>query len=200
VLNIDNLIFCFVKVFLGIGALGVSTLALLIITKNPSTIFKTITKISILSLSLGITGCIILLTGVFNGISSTTSIPKTGISKNIPPGTAVASKDKQLEQKDQSITVNSNIKELTLNIWDFAAVDGDYVQVFHNDKELSQPFMLTSDYKIFRVPAEGKIEIKGIKDGGGGITYALYVDETKETYFNDAPRGGFNTYTVTKKK
>lgn len=79
-------------------------------------------------------------------------------------------------------------------------MDGDYVQVIHNNKELSKPFMLTHDYKIFRVLAEGRIEIRGVKDGVGGITYALYVDETKETYFNEAHKTGCNTYTITKKK
>lgn len=198
--NIDDLIFYFVKLFLGIGTLGILTSAILFIIKKTDTLFKNVTKISMLFLSLVIAGCVVLLTGIFNGIPSIKGLQKTGIAKNVTPGTTISSKDKKLEQKDQSIAIDSNIKKLTLSIWDFAAVDGDYVQVIHNNKKLSQPFMLSRDYKIFRVPAEGKIEIKGIKDGGGGITYALYVDETKETYFNDAPKDGFNTYTITKKK
>lgn len=176
------------------------TSTVLFISRKTDSLFKNITKISMLFLSLVIVGRTVLLTGIFDGIPSNKEIQKTGIAKNVAPGTTIYSKDKKLKQKDQSITVDANVKELTLNIGDFAAVDGDYVQVIYNNKELSKPFMLTHDYKIFRVPAEGKIQIRGVKDGVGGITYALYIDETKETYFNEAPNAGFNTYTITKKK
>lgn len=54
-----------------------------------------------LSLPLVIAGCIVLLTGVFDGIPSSKQIEKTGIAKNVTPGTTVYSKDKKFEQKDQ---------------------------------------------------------------------------------------------------
>lgn len=45
-------------------------------------------------------------------------------------------------------------------------------------------------------PSNSEVEIKGTKDGGGGITYALYVPVSGETYFNTAPLNDVNKYTI----
>lgn len=38
--------------------------------------------------------------------------------------------------------------------------------------------------------------VKGIKDGGGGITYAIRYEVNGISYFNGAPEGELNTYTL----
>lgn len=44
------------------------------------------------------------------------------------------------------------------------------------------------------VPASCTVEIVGVRDGGGGITYALDSANLGRTYLNKAPVGGRNTY------
>lgn len=47
------------------------------------------------------------------------------------------------------------------------------------------------------MPSSGVIQVKGIRDGrNDGITYAVFFNKTGETYFNMAPQGGINTYTI----
>jgi hypothetical protein len=48
----------------------------------------------------------------------------------------------------------------------------------------------------FTVPTVGKIEIVGTRDGGGGITYAVYYGMNHTTYFNGVDEGGNNIYTL----
>jgi hypothetical protein len=161
--------------------------------------FKVIAAIASIFLVLEVIGCILLLLLLSKPSVAVQQIINSGISKDSYPGAVLFDKDKKIEQRNQEIILDSKTSEVNISIWDFAAIDGDYVQLIHDDKTYGEPFMISHGVKSFIVPAKGKLEIKGVKDGGGGITYAMNVKETGETYFNDAPEGGFNTYTIQKR-
>lgn len=121
-----------------------------------------------------------------------------GVSTELSVGTKLLSEDQSIEKKDYTIIHQSNQDETKIWIWDYAAEDGDYVQVLVDGTPITEPFMIKNKPKEVNVPSMGDIQIKGIKDGGGGITYAVHYEVNNTNYFNTAPEGEFNTYTLTR--
>jgi hypothetical protein len=119
---------------------------------------------------------------------------KNKVSTSISAGTVLLSKDENTEAKDYTITHKSNTKETKIWVWDYAAEDGDYVQVLVNGAPSGDAFMIKNKPREITVPAIGTVQIKGIKDGGGGITYAVRYDINGTSYFNGTPEGELNTY------
>ncbi len=119
-------------------------------------------------------------------------------STSLSAGTLLLQQDENLGAKDYIITNKSNQSDTKIKVWDYAAEDGDYVQVLVNGAPLGDAFMIKHKPVEFTVPAVGVTQIKGIKDGGGGITYAVRYDLNGTIYFNSAPEGGANTYTLNK--
>ncbi len=136
---------------------------------------------------------------------------KTGTSSTLEAGTRLLEADgDQLSGRDYDVTIQDQGGtggqpggSVNLYVWDYAAEDGDYVQVIFNGKPLGDAFMIKHAAKIIPldivpgVPV--KLQVKGVKDGGGGITYAamFHYKQHHFTYFNMAPMGGNNTYTIT---
>lgn len=120
------------------------------------------------------------------------------ISTAISAGTVLLTKDENVEAKDYTITHKSGNKDMKIWVWDYAAEDGDYVQVLVNGVPISDSFMIKHKPKELIVPATGEVQLKGVKDGGGGITYAVRYEINGTSYFNGAPEGELNTYTLRK--
>ncbi len=81
-----------------------------------------------------------------------------------------------------SIEIGENTKAITVDVWDYAAEDGDRVRVQHyiNGKLHEQTgeitIMNTPKRVIVRGIAEGsQVRVFGTFDGGGGITYAANI-------------------------
>lgn len=119
------------------------------------------------------------------------------VSKSILPGAVLSVKNEDLSPNDYTIENKSNEKDTKLWIWDYADEDGDYVQVLIDGSPVGDVFMVKHKPKEFTVPASGKVEVKGVKDGAGGITYAVRYELNGTSYFNEAPEGETNTYTIT---
>lgn len=188
-----------IKICLILGILtGVSSIFILILRKQ-NILFKITYAIANSLLTIEIIGCIIMLNSLSKPSLVVQEILKTGVSNNVFAGKIIMDKDKNLGERNHQIVVNPKINEINISIWDFAKVDGDYVQLINDGKSIGDAFMISHDVRTFKVSTKNKLEVKGIEDGGGGITYALYVKETGEIYFNNAPYGGFNTYTIKKK-
>ncbi|MCL2154091.1 MAG: hypothetical protein FWH53_00345 [Leptospirales bacterium] len=121
------------------------------------------------------------------------------VSTSLSVGTILLSGDESAASRNYTIAHNHSQKDTKIWIWDYAAEDGDYVQVFVNGTPLGDAFMIKHKPVEITVPAIAKIQVKGVRDGGGGITYAAHYELNKTTYFNNAPEGGFNTYTLIRK-
>jgi len=121
---------------------------------------------------------------------------KERVSTSLSIGTVLSSEDQNVGKKDYTITHQLNQDKTKIWVWDYAAEDGDYVQVLVNGSPVTEPFMIKNKPKEIEVPATGDIQIKGIRDGGGGITYAIHYEVNNTNYFNTAPEGKFNTYTL----
>jgi hypothetical protein len=118
------------------------------------------------------------------------------MSTTLVAGTKLLSSDDNYVGGDLTITHDSSDEETELYVWDYAAEDGDYVQVIVDGTPLGNPFMIKNKPVKFTVPTVGKIEIVGTRDGGGGITYAVYYGMNHTTYFNGVEEGGSNIYTL----
>lgn len=137
--------------------------------------------------------------------SSTPSVNTTDAAKNalrdkvstsLSAGTILFGKDENIGAQDYTITHSSDKEETRIWVWDYAAQDGDYVQVLVDGVPLGDAFMIKNKPREITVPSTGNIQIKGIRDGGGGITYAVRYELNGTNYFNTAPEGEFNTYTL----
>jgi hypothetical protein len=118
------------------------------------------------------------------------------MSTTLAAGTKLLSSDDNYVGGDLTITHDSSDEETELYVWDYAAEDGDYVQVIVDGTPLGDPFMIKNKPVTFTVPTVGEIEIVGTRDGGGGITYAVYYGMNHTTYFNGVDEGGNNIYTL----
>lgn len=146
-------------------------------------------------------GIVALMSSSITSVDNSTlakSALSNGVSTSISAGTILSSKDANIEEKDYTISHNSSEKETKIYVWDYAGEDGDYVQVLVNGNPIGDIFMIKHKPREFTVPAIGEVQIKGIKDGGGGITYAVRYDINGTSYFNSAPEGEANTYTLIK--
>lgn len=119
-----------------------------------------------------------------------------GESAELKVGTRLLMKDQQMPGQDHIITHSSKKDTSELHIWDYAAEDGDYVQVLVDDVPLGDPFMIKNKPVTLTIPSSGVVKVLGTRDGGGGITYAVRYDLNSITYFNGMNEGEGNLYTL----
>ena len=168
--------------------------------KELSAFTKRIKKSAWIVFAVGIVSMIIYSMGATSKSVDTSedavSALETHMSSSLAAGTKLLAKDENYVGEDMTITHNSDDSETTLYVWDYAAEDGDYVQVIVNGSPLGDPFMITNTPVTFTVPTVGEVEILGTRDGGGGITYAVYYDMNHTTYLNGMDENGSNLYTL----
>lgn len=121
---------------------------------------------------------------------------KTHTSTTLTAGTKIMSADKKFAGKDYTVNFASSGGEVKMYVWDYAIEDGDYVEILVDGEPICKPFMLRNEAREFSVPSVCKVQIKGIKDGGKGITYGVYFDVNRKSYFNCTVVGGSNVYTL----
>lgn len=101
-----------------------------------------------------------------------------------------------LEPVDMTFTHDKADETTKMWVWDFAAEDGDYVHILVDGKPISEPFMIKNKPVSFDVSKNSVISVIGVRDGGGGITYAIHVEAIGQTYLNAAGINQANTYTM----
>lgn len=118
------------------------------------------------------------------------------MSTNLEIGVRLLSEDENISGRDLTITHSSPSTENKIYVWDYAAEDGDYVQILVGGVAIGDPFMIKNKPKEFTVPTTGEIQVLGTRDGGGGITYAVHYEVNGTTYFNGMEVGKGNLYTL----
>ena len=121
---------------------------------------------------------------------------ETHMSTTLAAGTKLLAKEESYIGGDMTITHSSSDDETTVYVWDYAAEDGDYVQMYVDGTALGDPFMIKNKPVSFKVPTVGEVKVVGTRDGGGGITYGVYYEVNQTTYFNGLNQGGDNVYTL----
>ena len=119
---------------------------------------------------------------------------ETHQSTEITEGTVLLKKDENIGSENFIISHMPATDGINMWIWDYAKSDGDYVQVFINGEPYIDSFMIKNKPRAIILPTVGSIQIKGIKDGGQSITYAVRFDSVGISYFNSIAEGESNTF------
>ncbi|USG65690.1 hypothetical protein NDK47_26930 [Brevibacillus ruminantium] len=124
---------------------------------------------------------------------------QTGIG--MAAGTTLANFDSDVDMEPRNFTVKMKEGKTTsrMLIWDFAAEDGDIVTVKVDGNIIAENVGLLRKPAAIDIPVPSVVEIVGVKDGVGGITYGVKFpgEIANHTYFNVAPEGSANVYTIT---
>ena len=86
--------------------------------------------------------------------------------------------------------------EARMLIWDFNLEDLDEVSVLVDGVPVKEKIILTNNAASISIPVPSTVTITGVKDNGGGISYAVKFPNNKMTYYNIVGIGQSNTYTV----
>lgn len=121
---------------------------------------------------------------------------ETHMSTTLGAGVRLLEKDENMIGQDYTISHSSSDENTTIWVWDYAAEDGDYVQILVDGSPIGDPFMIKNKAVSFTVPTVAEVQVVGTRDGGGGITYGVYYELNQTTYFNGMDEGGSNTYTL----
>ncbi|MEI5905868.1 hypothetical protein WAK64_02150 [Bacillus spongiae] len=97
---------------------------------------------------------------------------------------------------DFEVTVGDSGGDAKMLIWDFNSEDSDEVQILVNGQMLKEKLILANNPAAFSIPVPSTVTIKGLKDNGGGISYAVKFPNDKITYYNVVSVKAGNTYTV----
>lgn len=121
---------------------------------------------------------------------------KNGSSSQLAIGTRILEDDEMINERDVTVKHNSSQETTKIHVWDYAAEDGDYVQVLVDGVAITEPFMIKNKPVVFTVPATGTVEVLGVRDGVGGISYAVHYEINGTTYLNTAGIDKKNIYTL----
>lgn len=86
--------------------------------------------------------------------------------------------------------------EARMLIWDFNKVDLDEVAILVNGTPVKEKLILSDNAVAISIPVPSQVIISGVRDIGGGISYAVKFPNNETTYFNVVSVGQYNTYTV----
>lgn len=86
--------------------------------------------------------------------------------------------------------------EARMLIWDFNLEDLDEVSILVDGIPVKEKLIISHNTASISIPVPSTVTITGIKDNGGGISYAVKFPNNKTTYYNTVAVGQSNTYTV----
>ncbi|MFM1653551.1 hypothetical protein ACI7RC_15770 [Brevibacillus sp. B_LB10_24] len=151
---------------------------------------------------MGITALLMVLFTMFeNTGSGRLKDVQSGIGKGMRAGVTLAAADDDIDMqpRDFNIEMKKGLTTSRLLIWDFAAEDGDVVTIKVNGSVLADNLGIFHEPAVLDIPIPSIVEIVGVKDGVGGITYGVKFPGgvVNNAYFNAAPVGSANVYTIT---
>lgn len=151
---------------------------------------------------LGRTLVAVLVAPLAVGLGITSLMFSDGTERMMTPGFILASTDSLRASMDYTVELPPGTTAARAFIWDYAAEDGDWVALRVGGTVLVEPFMITHAPREVSLPTGTTVEVVGVRDGGGGITYAINFPEAtansgiKMSVTNAAPLDGSNKYTL----
>lgn len=102
-----------------------------------------------------------------------------------------------IEARDFEVTnAGTDGGEARMLIWDFNKVDLDEVAVLVDGVPVKEKLILSENAAAISIPVPSTVTVRGVKDLGGGISYAVKFPNNDTTYFNVVTTGQSNTYKV----
>lgn len=152
---------------------------------------------------IGLTAIVAIAASIVLGDGASFSmrdVKSNGIGNGMLAGTKLAYTDEGMEliSRDFEIEMKQGTTSSRMLIWDFAAEDGDVVTVRANNVVVAANISIMNKPIALDIPIPSIVEVEGVKDGVGGITYGIKFPEAAggSTYFNVAPEGAANVYTL----
>ncbi|CAH1201563.1 hypothetical protein PAECIP111893_01656 [Paenibacillus plantiphilus] len=152
---------------------------------------------------IGLTAILAIAASIVLGDGSSFSmrdVMSNGIGNGMQAGTKLATTDEGIEllSRDFEIEMKQGTTSSRMLIWDFAAEDGDVVTVRVNNVVVAANIGIMNKPIALDIPIPSVVEVEGVKDGVGGITYGIKFPGAAggSAYFNVAPEGGANVYTL----
>ncbi|WP_114571937.1 hypothetical protein [Exiguobacterium flavidum] len=120
------------------------------------------------------------------------------ISKSTAAGETVFTEETNsgISARDFEVTLGDSGGEAKMLIWDFNSEDNDEVQILINGQLMREKLILAHNPAALSIPVPSTVTVKGLKDNGAGISYAVKFPNDKVTYYNVVSVNSGNTYTV----
>jgi len=119
---------------------------------------------------------------------------------NLRPGVVLATADARQQPKDHTVEFPNGMKRTSILVWDYAAEDGDQVEVLVDGQPFHGPFVIRHAPVAVDVPVGAVVEVRGVVDGGGGgVTYAINFPDLRRSFTNGVEPGSGNKYTLVEK-
>ncbi|MFF2481045.1 hypothetical protein [Paenibacillus sp. NPDC058071] len=122
-----------------------------------------------------------------------------GVGLGVSAGTILATTDDAgMAARDFNIEMKQGTGDGRALVWDYAAEDGDVVTIKVNGAVVAENVQIYHKPVSVNISVPSVVEVIGVKDGGGGITYGIKFPGAvgNSAYFNAAPEGSANTYTI----
>ncbi|WNF23467.1 hypothetical protein [Mesobacillus jeotgali] len=139
-----------------------------------------------------------MLLGSYTSEGSAEEVVANRISKSTLAGETPFTDESNagITAKDFEVTVGDSGGDAKMLIWDFNSEDHDEVQILVNGQPLKEKLILAHNPAAISIPVPSTVTVKGLKDNGGGISYAVKFPNDKVTYYNVVSVNAGNTYTV----
>lgn len=139
-----------------------------------------------------------MLLGSYTSEGSAEEVVANRISKSTLAGETPFTDESNagITAKDFEVTVGDSGGDAKMLIWDFNSEDNDEVQILVNGQPLKEKLILAHNPAAISIPVPSTVTVKGLKDNGGGISYAVKFPNDKVTYYNVVSVNAGNTYTV----
>jgi hypothetical protein len=139
-----------------------------------------------------------VVSGGYSSEGSAEEVVANRISKSTIAGESLMTDETNagITAKDFEVTVGDSGGEAKMLIWDFNSEDNDEVQILVNGQPVKEKLILANNPAAISIPVPSTVTIKGLKDFGGGISYAVKFPNDKITYYNVVSVNAGNTYTV----
>ncbi|GAM12821.1 hypothetical protein [Mesobacillus selenatarsenatis] len=139
-----------------------------------------------------------MMSGSYTSEGSAEEVVANRISKSTLAGETPFTDETNagITAKDFEVTVGDSGGDAKMLIWDFNSEDNDEVQILVNGQPLKEKLILANNPAAISIPVPSTVTVKGLKDQGGGISYAVKFPNDKVTYYNVVGMNAGNTYTV----
>jgi len=158
---------------------------------------KSIGWASLIIIGMAILGS--FFTTSFSDEGTAEEVVANRISKSTTAGESLIKNETNanIKAKDFEVTnAGSDGGEARMLIWDFNKVDLDEVAILVDGVPVKEKLILSENAAAISIPVPSKVTITGVKDLGGGISYAVKFPNNETTYFNVVSVGQTNNYTV----
>lgn len=139
-----------------------------------------------------------MVSGGYSSEGSSEEVVANRISKSTIAGESPMTDETNagITAKDLEVTVGDSGGDAKMLIWDFNSEDNDEVQILVNGQPVKEKLILAHNPAAISIPVPSTVTVKGLKDNGGGISYAVKFPNDQITYYNVVSVNAGNTYTV----